>query len=172
MCLRKTDVALKNKEHSGSGHAKASPSGSVHKTPFTSESFILLREFALFPISGIRFRTSGKRRKSSFSLRVSVPCVTQKQGTHFMRHSRVVFCPLGRLCSNGVFVSSLPDVHARTRLLYHIPSELQRHLEIPSRRRLGYLSTHARPNIAADTCWWEKSSLRHSFGPAANHELH
>ena len=69
MCLRKTDISLKNKEHSGSGHAKASPSGSVHKTPFTSKSFyfILLREFALFPISGIRFRTSGKRRTSSFS---------------------------------------------------------------------------------------------------------
>ena len=50
MCLRKMDISKKNKEHSGSGHAQASPSGSVHKTPLTSGSFyfILLREFALF----------------------------------------------------------------------------------------------------------------------------
>ena len=89
----KQKLPLKNKEHSGSGAAKASPSGSVHKTPFTSKSFtfILLRKFALFPISGIRFRTSGKRRKSSLSLRYSFgPCVPPKTGHALHAHSRFV----------------------------------------------------------------------------------
>ena len=99
MCLRKTDISLKTKEHSGSGHAKASPSGSVHKTPFTSGSFyfILLCEFALFPISGIRFRTSGKRRKSSLSLRYSLgPCVPPKTG-HAL-HAPLSLCVMETPC--------------------------------------------------------------------------
>ena len=91
MCLRKKDISLKTKEHSGSGHAKGCfylrlfvpfmrPSGSIDKTPFTSKSFLIC-EFALFPISGTRFRTSGKRRKSSSSLRFSFsPCVPPKTG--------------------------------------------------------------------------------------------
>ena len=101
MCLRKTDISLKTKEHSGSGHAKASPSGSVHKTPFTSGSFyfILLCEFALFPISGVRFRTSGKRRKSSLSLRYSLgPCVPPKTG-HAL-HAPLSLCVMETPCAS------------------------------------------------------------------------
>ena len=147
MCLRETDISLTNKEHSGSGHAKASPSGSVHKTPFTSESFyfILLREVALFPISGIQPRsvraTQNRARTSCATLALcsvpwdgSAPMACSSQVSLKFTHEHVYFikflqsfnviskllCPWSDVsgqCPHAAGLGTCPFALAQTSLL-------------------------------------------------------
>ena len=67
MCLQKTDISLKNNDHSGAGHVTGCFCFCLF-VPFTSQNTfhfekLLLREFALFPMSGIRFLWGRRGRR-------------------------------------------------------------------------------------------------------------